>query len=140
MSASAPLPAPLASALQGALPAIPLTGFPALTTAFGNDVEPRFVYAQLTLALGRRDDVWIGLTTSGNAANVCAAAQVARARGLHTLALTGASGGNLAQFCDLCLKAPATETFRVQEFHLPIYHSLSLMLEDAFFDSPSTTV
>jgi D-sedoheptulose 7-phosphate isomerase len=131
--ARAGLPAPLAAALQGALPAIPLTGFPALASAFGNDVEPEFVYAQLTHALGKPGDVWIGLSTSGNAANVCAAAQVARARGLSTLGLTGASGGKLAPLCDLCLRVPATETYRVQELHLPIYHCLSLMLEDAFF-------
>jgi len=127
------LPEPLAAALQGALPAIPLTGFPALASAFGNDVDPEFVYAQLTHALGRRGDVWIGLSTSGNAANVCAAARVARARGLATLGLTGAGGGRLAPLCDLCLRMPATETYRVQEYHLPVYHCLSLMLEEAFF-------
>jgi D-sedoheptulose 7-phosphate isomerase len=132
-SARVGLPDALAAALQGALPAIPLTGFPALATAFGNDVDPEFVYAQLTHALGRPGDVWIGLSTSGNAANVCAAAQVARARGLATLGLTGAGGGRLAPLCDLCLRVPATETFRIQEYHLPIYHCLSLMLEDAFF-------
>jgi D-sedoheptulose 7-phosphate isomerase len=132
-SARAGLPDPLAAALQGALPAIPLTGFPALASAFGNDVDPTFIYAQLTHALGRPGDVWIGLSTSGNAANVCAAAQVARARGLATLGLTGATGGKLAPLCDLSLRVPATETFRIQEYHLPIYHCLSLMLEDAFF-------
>jgi D-sedoheptulose 7-phosphate isomerase len=132
-SERAGLPDPLAAALQGALPAIPLTGFPALASAFGNDVDPHFVYAQLTHALGCPGDVWIGLSTSGNAVNVCAAAQVARARGLHTFGLIGATGGKLAPLCDLCLRAPSTETFRVQELHLPIYHCLSLMLEDAFF-------
>ncbi len=132
-SARAGLPDPLASALQGALPAILLAGFPALASAFGNDVDPTFTYAQLTHALGRQGDVWIGLSTSGNAANVCAAAQVAHARGLPTLGLTGATGGRLAPLCDLCLRVPATETFRVQEYHLPIYHCLSLLLEDAFF-------
>ena len=123
----------LAHRLQGALPAIPLTGFPALSSAFGNDVAPELVFAQLTWALGKPGDVWIGLSTSGQATNVCAAAEVARARGLITVGLTGESGGRLAPLCDHVIRAPARETYRVQEYHLPLYHCLSLMLEDAFF-------
>lgn len=119
--------------LQGALPAIPLTSFPALATAFANDVSPELIFAQLTWALGRPGDVWVGLSTSGNAANVCAAAEVARAQGLHTVCLTGRSGGRLAPLCDLAIHVPADETYRIQEYHLPVYHCLSLMLEDAFF-------
>jgi D-sedoheptulose 7-phosphate isomerase len=127
------LPEAMADALQGAIPAIPLTGFPAFTTAFANDVDGSLAFAQLTHALGRRGDVWIGLSTSGNARNVCAAAVVARARGLVTIGLTGAAGGQLAPLCDLCLRVPTAETFRAQEFHLAIYHCWSLMLEDTFF-------
>jgi D-sedoheptulose 7-phosphate isomerase len=132
-AARAGLPPGLAGSLQGAIPAIPLTGFPALATAFANDVDGDLTFAQLTHALGRPGDVWIGLSTSGNARNVCAAADVARVRGLRTLGLTGASGGALAPRCDLCLRVPSDETYRIQEFHLPIYHCLSLMLEDAVF-------
>ena len=131
--ARAGLPAAIADSLQGAIPAIPLTGFAALATAFANDVNGDLTFAQLTHALGRPGDVLIGLSTSGNARNVCAAATVARVRGLHTLGLTGASGGALAPLCDVCLRVPTAETFRAQEFHLPIYHCLSLMLEDEFF-------
>lgn len=127
------LPADMADKLQGSLPAIPLTVFPALTTAFNNDVDPELTYAQLVWGLGKPGDVFIGLSTSGNARNVCAAAEVARARGLSCLALTGAGGGRLAGLVDLCLRAPATETYQVQEYHLPIYHTLCLMLEDEFF-------
>ena len=123
----------VADSLQGAIPAIPLTGFAALTTAFANDVDGDLAFAQLTHALGRPGDMFIGLSTSGNARNVCAAATVARIRGLRTLGLTGASGGMLAPLCDICLRVPTAETFRAQEFHLPIYHCLSLMLEDEFF-------
>ncbi len=119
--------------LQGSLPAIPLTSFPALGTAFANDVKADLIYAQLTTALGRRGDVLVALSTSGNAANVCHAVQTARARGLRTIALTGASGGRLRGLCDVCIRVPARETYRAQEYHLPIYHVLSLMLEDAFF-------
>jgi D-sedoheptulose 7-phosphate isomerase len=123
----------IASKLQGALPAIPLTSFPAASTAFGNDVDPDLAYAQLTSALGRRGDVFVGLSTSGNAKNVCAAAEVARAKGLKVIALTGASGGKLKGLSDVCICAPAKETYRAQEYHLPVYHCLSLMLEEEFF-------
>lgn len=123
----------IAAKLQGALPAIPLTSFPAASTAFGNDVDPDLAYAQLTSALGRRGDVLVGLSTSGNAKNVCAAAEVARAKGLKVIALTGASGGKLKPLTDVCICAPTRETYRAQEYHLPIYHCLSLMLEEEFF-------
>ncbi len=127
------LPAAIAAKLEGALPAIPLTSFPAATSAFGNDVDPNLAYAQLTFALGRGGDVLVALSTSGNAQNVCAAAQVARARGMKVIALTGAGGGKIKGLSDVCVRAPAKETFRAQEFHLPVYHCLSLMLEDEFF-------
>ena len=123
----------IAKQLEGALPAIPLTAFTAAITAFGNDVDPHLAYAQLTHALGRRGDVLAALSTSGNAQNVCAAAEVARARGLKVIALTGASGGKLKARSDVCIRAPTAETYRAQEYHLPIYHCLSLMLEDEFF-------
>ena len=123
----------IAAKLQGALAAIPLTAFPAASTAFGNDVDPNLAYAQLTSALGRRGDVLVGLSTSGNAKNVCAAAEVARAKGMKVIALTGASGGKLKGLSDVCICAPSTETYRAQEYHLPVYHCLSLMLEENFF-------
>lgn len=127
------LPPYVARHLQGALPAIPLTNFPALSSAFCNDVAPALVFAQLTFALGRPGDVLVALSTSGNARNVCLAVETARARGLRTIALTGARGGRLHELCDLSIRVPSKETYRVQEYHLPIYHCLSLMLEDAFF-------
>jgi D-sedoheptulose 7-phosphate isomerase len=123
----------IATKLQGALPAIPLTAFSAASTAFGNDVDPDLAYAQLTSALGRRGDVLVGLSTSGNAKNVCAAAEVAHAKGLTVVALTGASGGKLKALSDVCICAPSAETYLAQEYHLPIYHCLSLMLEEEFF-------
>ena len=126
------LPAEMAARLQWAFPVIPLTGFPALATAFGNDVEPEYVFAQLVLALGRGGDVLAVLSTSGSSANVCRAAEVARARKLNVLAMTGASGGKLKSLADVCICVPATQTPHVQELHLPIYHCLSLMLEEAF--------
>lgn len=118
--------------LQWSLPAIPLTGFPALTTAFSNDVNPEYAFAQLVFGLGRPGDVLIALSTSGNSRNVCHAAEVARNKGLVVVALTGAGGGTLGQLADVCIAVPARETYLVQEYHLPIYHCLCLMLEDAW--------
>jgi D-sedoheptulose 7-phosphate isomerase len=129
------LPPKLALKLQEALPAIPLTGFLSLSTAFANDVDPDLVFAQIAWALGRKGDVLIGLSTSGNARNVCAAMEAARAKGLRTVGLSGRSGGRLSSLCDVCIRAPADETCLIQELHLPIYHCLSLMLEDQFFNS-----
>lgn len=123
----------LADKLQQGLPALPLPNFTSLATAFMNDVDPQLIYAQLVMALGKPGDVLLALSTSGNAVNVGHALQVAQARGLQTLGLTGASGGTMLSKCDVAIRVPSTETFRVQEFHLPVYHTLCLMLEDAFF-------
>lgn len=128
------LPAGMADRLQWAFPVIPLTSFPAFATAFANDVEPDYIFAQLVLALGRAGDVLVGLSTSGNSRNVCHAAEVARARNLPVIALTGAAGGRIKDLADVCIRVPATLTPHIQEFHLPIYHCLSLMLEDDFLD------
>jgi D-sedoheptulose 7-phosphate isomerase len=119
--------------LQRGLPAIPLTGFPALRTAVANDIDPLLEFAQLVQAFGQPGWLFVGISTSGNAGNVCAAAEVARARGLKVLGLTGAGGGRLAGLCDVCLRAPSFRTCEAQEFHLPIYHTLCLMLEDELF-------
>lgn len=127
------LPADMAGKLQGGIPAIPLTGFTALTTAFNNDVDPTLTFAQLVWALGKPGDIFIGISTSGNAANIGAAMHAAKARGLVRIGLTGQTGGKLLPLTDLCIRVPATETFRIQEFHLPVYHCLSLMLEDELF-------
>jgi D-sedoheptulose 7-phosphate isomerase len=122
----------LANGLQWAFPVIPLTGFAAFSTAFSNDVSPAHVFAQLVLGLGQKDDLLGVLSTSGNSPNVCLAAQLARARGLRVLALTGKSGGALRELADVCICVPATHTPHVQELHLPVYHCLSLMLEESF--------
>ena len=121
-----------AEVLQWAFPVIPLTGFPAFASAYANDVAAEFCFAQLVLALGRPGDVLAVLTTSGNSANVLRAAEVARARGVRVLALTGGRGGAVRALAEVCICVPAETTPDVQEFHLPVYHALCLMLEDAF--------
>jgi D-sedoheptulose 7-phosphate isomerase len=131
----ATLPPELGDKLQGALPVIPLTGFLSLSTAIANDVDPALTFAQLVWALGAPGDALIGISTSGNARNVCLAMHTARARKLVTFGLTGQSGGELCSLVDHCIRAPETDTYLVQELHLPIFHCLSLMLEEEFFGS-----
>jgi D-sedoheptulose 7-phosphate isomerase len=126
------LPAEISDHLQWALPAIPLTGFMAFSTAFANDVKPELVFAQLVWGLGQPGDVLAGFSTSGNSANVCCAAQAARAKSMPVLGFTGRAGGKLKELSDVCICVPADETYKIQEYHLPIYHGLSLMLEESF--------
>jgi len=123
----------LAEGLQGALAMIPLTGFLSYRTAFANDVDADLVFAQLVWALGRPGDVLAALSTSGESINMCLAAEVAAAREMKVLVLTGETGGPLATLADVCIRVPARQTHLVQELHLPIYHCLSLMLEDELF-------
>lgn len=123
----------LAGQLQGALPVIPLTGFLGLSTAWQNDCNPDYVYAQLTLGLGRPGDTLIGISTSGNSKNVALALETARKLGLSTVALTGEGGGKAAQLAETAVRVPSCETYIIQEYHLPIYHTLCLMLESEFF-------
>ena len=123
----------LAGRLQGALPVIALTGHPALSTAFLNDVDPYMVFAQQVYGYGREGDLFLGISTSGNSKNVCAAAETARALGLVTAALTGEGGGRLKTLTDYTIAVPERSTPEVQELHLPVYHCFCAMLEEAFF-------
>ena len=123
----------LAEKLQGALPAIALDGHPALSTAYMNDCEPLLCFAQQINGYGKPGDVFLGISTSGNSKNVLYAAVTAHAKGMKVIGLTGAKNSKLAQMADVCIKAQQTETYMIQELHLPIYHCLCLMLEDRFF-------
>ena len=127
------LGAVLAENLQGALPAIALDGHPALSTAYMNDCEPLLCFAQQVNGYGKSGDVFLGISTSGNSRNVLFAATTAHAKGLKVIGLTGAKDSKLKDMSDVCIKAPQTETYMIQELHLPIYHCLCLMLEDKFF-------
>ena len=115
--------------LQRGIPAISLPSQSAVISAYANDVDPELVYAQLVFGYGKKQDMLIGLSTSGNSKNVVAAAKVARAMGIKTLALTGARDSRLSELCDVTVKAPEIETFKVQELHLPIYHYLCAYVE-----------
>lgn len=133
LPAGTPVPHALAQKLQGALPAIALTGHTALSTAFLNDVDPNMIFAQQVYGYGNEGDVFLGISTSGNAQNVVAAAEVAAAKKITTIALTGQAGGRLAGICQCSICVPETVTAYVQELHLPVYHTLCAMLEEAFF-------
>ena len=124
----------LAENLQGTLPAIALDGHPALSTAYMNDCEPLLCFAQQVNGYGKAGDVFLGISTSGNSKNVLFAATTAHAKGMKVIGLTGAKkDSTLKDMSDVCIKAPQTETYMIQELHLPIYHCLCLMLEDKFF-------
>lgn len=123
----------LAENLQGALPAIALDGHPALSTAYMNDCEPLLCFAQQVNGYGKSGDMFLGISTSGNSKNVLYAAITAHAKGMKVIGLTGAKDSKLKDMSDVCIKAPQTETYMIQELHLPIYHCLCLMLEDKFF-------
>ena len=123
----------LAEGLQGALPAISLTGHSSLTTAFMNDAMPELVFAQQINGYGKPGDVYLGISTSGNSMNVLYAAVNAKAKGLKVIGLTGANENRLMKYADVCIRVPETETYKIQELHLPVYHCLCMMLEERFF-------
>lgn len=121
------------SKLQGGIPAISLPAQAAVLSAFANDVDASLVYAQLVYGYARKGDLLIALSTSGNSKNVVSAAKVARAVGISTLALTGSRESKLSNLSDCTVRVPETETFKVQELHLPIYHYLCAYMENEIF-------
>ena len=123
----------LAENLQSALPAIALDGHPALSTAYMNDCEPLLCFAQQVNGFGRQGDVLFGISTSGNSKNVLYAAVTAKSKGMKVVGLTGAKDSKLSALADVCIRVSETETYMVQELHLPVYHCLCLMLEEKFF-------
>jgi D-sedoheptulose 7-phosphate isomerase len=123
----------LISSLQPGLPAIDLSSQTSLITASVNDIDVNVVFAQQLYGYGKEGDVFLGISTSGNAKNVLYAAAAAKAKKLRVIALSGGSGGELRRFADVSIIVPETETYKIQELHLPIYHCLCLMIEEKFF-------
>ena len=123
----------LAGQLQGGLPALSLPAQTAALTAVCNDTDPALIFAQLTWALGQAGDTLICLSTSGNSRNVVLAAKAAKTKGLRVLALTGKNDSKLSEMADVTVQVPAHDTYRVQEYHLPVYHYLCAAVEEAFF-------
>ena len=123
----------LIESLEGGLPVVSLCGHTAFSTAFQNDRDPMYVFAQQVGVWGQKGDVLFTLSTSGNSKNCIYAATVAKAKKMSVVALLGGSGGELKILADASVVAPEKETFKVQELHLPIYHCLCAMLEEEFF-------
>ena len=119
--------------LECSLMAVPLVAHEALSTAYINDVDGLGVFAQQLFGYGRSGDVFLGISTSGNSKNIMYATIVAKALGIRIIGLTGANGGELAKAADVVIRVPETETYMIQELHLPVYHCLCLMLENRFF-------
>lgn len=124
----------LAESLQEGLPAIALNNHAALNTAFSNDMDANMIYAQQMCGYGMPDDVFLGISTSGNSKNVDYAVTTAKAKGVKVIGLTGKDGGKLGRRADVAVIVPEMETFKIQELHLPIYHALCLLLEEHFFE------
>ena len=123
----------LLSKLQCGLPAVAIPSINALNSAFCNDVDPELVYAQPLMSLAKENDILIAISTSGNSKNVFGAVKVAKALGIKVIGLTGKKGGKLKETADICICAPETETFKIQELHLPIYHYICAAVEEHFF-------
>jgi len=123
----------VAAKLEGSLPAISLVSMSGIVTAFANDVAWETAFAQQVLGLAKPGDVLIALSTSGNSANCVAAAEVMKALGGHAIALTGARESKLSAVCDATVRVPETETYKIQELHLPVYHALCAAIEELLF-------
>jgi D-sedoheptulose 7-phosphate isomerase len=123
----------LADKLQQGLPAVSLTVHSALITAIANDIGGELIFAQQVTGLGNQDDVLIGLSTSGNSQNVINAMIVAKAKGITTIGMTGETGGKMRDWCDILLNVPERRTAYVQELHLPVYHTICMMIETEIY-------
>lgn len=123
----------LTSRLQGSLPAISLVSQAAIISAFCNDVDPEMAYAQQVYGYANEGDILIGLSTSGNAKNVGNAIKIAKVKGAITIGFTGFSGGKMKDICDILINVPEHETFKIQEFHLPVYHAICAIVENEIF-------
>lgn len=119
--------------LQMALPAISLASEPGFITAYSNDVAADMVFAQQVFGQGQEGDVLLAISTSGNSKNVIYAAEIAQAFDIKVIALTGMSGGKLRNTADVLINVPESETYKIQELHLPVYHAICLALESEFY-------
>ena len=128
------LPPHIREKLQSPLPAISLSSQAAVFTAFINDVDPEMIYAQMLYGYAQPSDLFLGISTSGNSANVVHAAEVAKAIGIKTVALTGENESALSRLCGITIRVPEIETYKIQELHLPVYHYLCASVEAHFFN------
>lgn len=123
----------LVSNLEMPLRAVPLTSHIAITTAYMNDADATGVFAQQLLGYGDDGDVFLAISTSGNSENIINACVVAKAMNIKIIGLSGKNESKLSSIADVCIRVPETETYKIQELHLPVYHCLCLMLETHYF-------
>lgn len=119
--------------LEGGFRAVPLPSLVSLSTAIINDVNSDIMFAQMLNSIGVKGDLFWGISTSGNSRNIVKAAMLAKAKGIKVMALVGEKECKLDKLCDVIIHVPETETYKVQELHLPIYHALCAMLESEFY-------
>ena len=123
----------IANRLQGAIPSISLVSQTSFITAYENDVDAHFAFAQEVFAYGNKNDIFIGLSTSGKAKNVIYGAKVAMVQELMVVAMTGESGGELKNNCHFHIKVPSNDTYKIEEYHLVVYHVICRVLEEEIF-------
>jgi D-sedoheptulose 7-phosphate isomerase len=116
-----------------AMRAVALTTDSSILTAIGNDYGYECVFARQLEALGQPGDVFLAISTSGNSPNILRALELVRGTGIHTVGLTGQTGGRMAQLCDICLCIPSTVTMNIQESHLALEHIFCLLTEQMYF-------
>jgi putative phosphoheptose isomerase len=119
--------------LEEPLTAISLVGETSLITAYSNDKAPDLIFAQQVYGLSNAGDILLAISTSGNSKNVLYACEIAQIKGMKIIGLTGQSGGKMNNICDILIKTPEIETYKIQEYHLPIYHAICLAIEEEFF-------
>ena len=129
------IPEELRGGLQGSLPAISLPSQCAILSAFINDVDPEMMYSQLVYGYAKKEDLVIGLSTSGNSKNVVNAIKVAKSLGVKTLSMTGQKDSRMSELSDVTINVPETETYKIQEYHLPVYHYLCAAVESHFYQA-----
>ena len=122
-----------ADSLQYGLPCVPLTSLTSLSTAVANDNSADMIFAQPVIALGQKNDALIAMSTSGNSKNVVFAAKTAKALGMKVISITGKNNSLLSDISDITIQIPETETYRIQELILPVYHALCADIEAYFY-------
>ena len=125
--------AEIAGKLQGGLRAVSLLSHPAFCTAFMNDVDAELVYAQQLWALAKKGDVFLGISTGGGAKNVMAALMAAKVIGVKSFLLTGNKHGACEKYADVVIAVDESETYLIQELHLPLYHAFCASVEAEMF-------
>ena len=121
------------SNLQSSLPAIALVSEISLITAYSNDNNSELVFAQQVLGYGNEEDILIAISTSGNSKNVIYASQISKIKGMKVISFTGKFGGKLKEISDININVEEEETYIIQEYHLPIYHTICLGVEKEMF-------